>query len=147
MQYNSNLRLFTSAKRCAANKWPSNFLSAVFQVISYAATSQVFVPTESTDDSYVNIPAINLKGLTRHTALAINGIGLLIIGIGLLGQSLISVWYLAAGRKSVLSWSLNPINTALACLHGGLLAHRPGRGMMPLQSISLHAQPTAALKK
>lgn len=40
LKFNSNLRLFTSAKTCPANRAPVNYTSLVLLVISYTGASQ-----------------------------------------------------------------------------------------------------------
>ena len=137
LKFNSNLRLFTSAQKCASNRWPTNLMSMIFLVMSYAATPQIFTPTLVTSENHdEDVPAMG-----------VNGVALLMLGVGLFGQSLISLWCLIAGRTYILSWSPNPLNTALACLHGRILVRRVGRGMMPAQLSDLASQPTVATAK
>lgn len=132
LQFNSNLRLFTSTRRSAANCWPLNILSALFLVFCYASASQIIY----TDNSSTGSPA-----------LVLNGMALLMLGVGLLGESAIATMALLAGRKQILTWSPNPLNAALACLHKGALTRTPGRAMMPVHSLSLRPQPTPAAQK
>jgi hypothetical protein len=60
--------------------------------MSYTAASQVFFRTQY----YAN-------DSTRSDGLIINSVGMLMLGVGLLGQVLISTWCLFAGRKTILS--------------------------------------------
>lgn len=134
LHFNSNLRLFTSTRLCAANRWPSNFLSAVFLVFCYASSSQVL-------SGYVE------SGETQSSSVVVNGVALLMVGVGLLGESVISVWCLIAGRRQILSWSSNPLNAALACVHNGALVRRTGRSMMPVHFSSQPPQSMYGMKK
>lgn len=122
LKFNSNLRLFTSAKTCPANRAPVNYTSLVLLVISYTGASQ--------------------SVSHRNGSMSFGGIALLLLGAGLLGQVSISAYclYGKIGRR-ILSWSASPLNTALACLHHGLYTRRPGRGMMGVESKGLPSGP------
>ncbi|RDW56412.1 hypothetical protein BP6252_14157 [Coleophoma cylindrospora] len=124
LHFNSNLRLFTNAKSSAANTRFANVAAAICLIVSYTGASQTFT---------------NL----RDSSLYVNGTALLMLGIGLLVLSIISTISFCHNRARILSWSPNPINTALACAQSGLLVHRPGRAMMPVQATNSPAQPTA----
>lgn len=60
----------------------------------------------------------------------INAISLFFISFGLAGQAFLSTWCLLSSTGKILTWSSNPLNTALVCLHKGM-THHPGRCMVP----------------
>ena len=60
----------------------------------------------------------------------INAISLFFISFGLAGQAFMSTWCLLSSTGKILTWSSNPLNTALVCLHKGM-THHPGRFMVP----------------
>lgn len=43
LTFNSNLRLFTSARRSKSNAWYTNLTMAIFMIMSYASTSMIFI--------------------------------------------------------------------------------------------------------
>jgi len=111
--FNSNIRLLNHARTCPPNSWPVNIVSALSIAICYTASSQLFLALSS------NLPADT-----------VNNVALLTLGIGLMAQCIVSTWSLTSTSGLVLSWSSNPLNTALAGLHNGLEAQR-GRCMVP----------------
>ena len=59
LHYNSNLRLFTSTKQCASNRWPANLLSATFLITSYtAANAALFVYKRGSGKRYISLNAV-----------------------------------------------------------------------------------------
>lgn len=63
---------------------------------------------------------------------SINAGALLALGLGLLGQTIISAYCLFFGQHLIPSWSSYPLNTALVTLHLGA-HHQPGRSMLSVQ--------------
>jgi hypothetical protein len=60
LQFNTNLRLFTSSRRITANTWAFNTLNTVFLVASYASTSLVLIgePSEAmVEEDWANLEA------------------------------------------------------------------------------------------
>jgi hypothetical protein len=54
LQFNTNIRLFTSSKKSLPNRWYMNILSAICLISCYAATSQLFLPEVHSHKTYVN---------------------------------------------------------------------------------------------
>ncbi|KAM0431861.1 hypothetical protein ACHAPT_005113 [Fusarium lateritium] len=120
LEFNSNLRLFTSARSSRANTRPVNFLSAVCLVICYTAASQSFIGGNS--------------------VFLVNGIGLLMLSIGLFSLSIISTICLRDTSDHILTWSSSSLNTTLACLNHGIVIHHRGRGMLAVNDRYLLTQ-------
>ncbi|KAH7067691.1 hypothetical protein BKA63DRAFT_522641 [Paraphoma chrysanthemicola] len=131
LEYNSNLRLFTSSKNTWANGKIVNTLSGLFLALSYAASSQLLILY---DDIEVD----------EYRTLYVNGIAFIMLGVGLLGLSAVAILSLSTQKAAILTWSPNPLDTALACLHNEVLHRRPGRGMMSVNMATLSAQPIQA---
>jgi hypothetical protein len=70
LKFNTNLRLFTSSRRPGPNKWYINAISAALQILSYAATSMIFMVNSFPGDPFAYI----------------NPVALFALGLGLLGQ-------------------------------------------------------------
>jgi hypothetical protein len=126
LRYNSNLRLFTSSKNTWANGTIVNTLSGVFLTLSYAASSQLLLLY---DEIRVD----------ENQTLYINGVALIMLGVGLSGLSAAAILSMSTQKAAILTWSSNPLDTALACLHNEVLHRRPGRGMMPVNMAKLSA--------
>lgn len=125
LKFNTNLRLFTSSRRSGPNKWYINIFSAAFQILSYAATSLMFMVNSypGDDSAYINPCAV------------------FALGLALLGQLGIAIWCLRSTALSVPSWSSNPLNTALAALHSWL-QRRTGRCMLSVDQDHLNSVPS-----
>lgn len=103
LTFNSNLRLFTSAKQSYANGRIANFVWAVTLALSYTSVSQILLPNSpnSTFRSYIWCPS-----------------PLVILGVSLLCQALLATWCLIPSKqRNILSWDSSPLNTTLAYLH------------------------------
>lgn len=93
LEYNTNFRLFTSAKTSFANRWFMNLLSASSIILCYASTS-----------------ALILRGKAgRDKDLAANAIALLCLGLALLAQVLTAAICLRHHDTRIPSWSANPL--------------------------------------
>ncbi|KAJ9654524.1 hypothetical protein H2198_006467 [Neophaeococcomyces mojaviensis] len=139
LQFNSNLRIFTSARKTPANGKFCNSISAILLVMSYTGASQSLSSSEWYTSYY--------PSYVRKQGLMIDGIAIMLLSVGLLGQVLISIWCLYGSRGQILSWSASPLNTALTCLHKDIFSRQPGRSMMPVHSALLPAQPTVPQTK
>lgn len=62
LYFNTNIRLFTSARRSAPNRWPANALCIASLILCYAATSQLFIKG-SPSDKYVIINRMAIAAL------------------------------------------------------------------------------------
>lgn len=121
LEFNTNIRLFTSSKQSLPNRWFVNALSIFFLVLSFAAAAQLFIQfwlssSELSQQIFVDEPT------------AVNITALFALGIGLLGQTIVGVFCIV---RPIPSWSANPLNTTLAALHAGTV-HNPGRCMLPV---------------
>jgi hypothetical protein len=125
LKFNTNLRLFTSSRRPGPNKWYINMFSAAFQILSYAATSLIFMDNGYPGDPYAYI----------------NPFALFALGLALLGQLAIAIWCLRSTALSVPSWSSNPLNTTLAALHFHL-QRRTRRCMLSVDQNNLNSVPS-----
>lgn len=138
LMWNSNLRLFTCSRRSWANGWVVNGLAAVLLAVCYTASGQMLS---------VGFGDGGPASMTGIGYVILNGVAMLMLSVGLLGLCGIAVLCLLAARKSILTWSPNPLNAALACKHAGKFAYRPGRGLMGVDSTTQPAQPTVAVSK
>ncbi|KAF4625284.1 hypothetical protein G7Y89_g12886 [Cudoniella acicularis] len=109
LTFNSNLRLLSSSSRSLPNKWYSNLAFILFIVLSYATTSLIFLGWNPQLTKMLNAPTQELSDDMIH----VSGIALVIFGISLLGQAVISTWALSTTR--VPTWSSNPLDTVCAC--------------------------------
>ncbi|KAK3615821.1 hypothetical protein LTR56_026364 [Elasticomyces elasticus] len=107
LQYSSSLRLISSARRSWPNSRWANTLSSVALVFSYAGASQTLVPYTTLRYSTNDVPL--------HGALA-NGPALLLLGLGLLVQALLSTACLLKDSARIPTWSSNVLTITLACL-------------------------------
>lgn len=113
LQYNSNPRLFSSARQYLPNSWYMNIISCIALTLGYGSTSTltstVYMTGFSDARGHLITPA-NPQGW----ALDINGWCLAGLGIALLLQGLICTWCLVRSQH-VPTWSSNPLNTARVC--------------------------------
>lgn len=107
LQYSSSLRLIASARRSWPNSRWANALSTIALVLSYAGASQTIIP-------YTSLHFDNDGDLPRG-ALA-NGPALLVLGLSLLVQALISTACLMKDWARIPTWSSNVLTITLACL-------------------------------
>ena len=134
LEYNTNIRIFTSSKRHGPNAWYANAVSLICLILSYGASSLLFLANaldgvdEEAADAYTGF-------VTDNTEQAISGISLIALGAGLSGQAGIAIWCVLRSGKDVPTWSSNPLNNTLAAIHGHYIQRRPGRCML-----SVHQQ-------
>ncbi|OQE17899.1 hypothetical protein PENSTE_c019G04184 [Penicillium steckii] len=133
LEFNTNIRLFTSSKEFGPNRWYINMIALLCLILSYAASSVLFVAAETK--------------LQNGYFTMINATALVALGLGLIGQSLIGIWCLVTSHKRIPTWSSNPLNSALAVLQKGDLTHRPGRCMQPVHQRHASNQPTNPTKR
>jgi hypothetical protein len=140
LEFNTNIRLFTSARTNAANRWPANIVVICSLILCYAATSQMFLT------GYVDVDTMAeaLDG-TLATNFYVNGIAVAALGLGLLGQAAITTWSMVSMSSSIGSWSSNSLNNTLVLLQEGLEAKR-GRCMMSVHQSSLPSEPSYPFK-
>jgi hypothetical protein len=121
LDFNSNLRLFTSAKHHAPNSWAANFVSALSLVFAYGCTSLVTfdVYIKGSTDDEGNLISAHVDG--ERYALDFNGWAIFGLGSSLLLQATISLWSLAWRPNLVETWSCNPLTNTKVCIVAGLL--------------------------
>ncbi|PFH56744.1 hypothetical protein XA68_16047 [Ophiocordyceps unilateralis] len=95
LQYNTNIRLFTSAKQRGPNTWYCNLAAVLFLVLSYGASSVLFLANR--------VDGIQTKDSGQESLL--NGASLIALGLALTGQAAISAWCLLSDSKVIPSWS------------------------------------------
>ena len=122
LEYNTNIRLFTSSKKSGPNRWYSNLALLISLALSHGSLSALLFPAISA------IEHPNNKMWSDATILNITA--LLVLGITLGVQAAISIWCLVSGRHSILSWSSNPLNTTLALIQRGSISYNPGRCLL-----------------
>ncbi|GAQ09334.1 hypothetical protein ALT_6655 [Aspergillus lentulus] len=130
LEFNTNIRLFTSSERFGPNKWYINLVALTCLVLSYASSSVLLLSDQ----------AVVLS--ENESPLMINGTALVALGLGLAGQAIIAVWCLVSSYKLIPTWSSNPLNTASAVVQNGGLAHRPGRCMLSVHQRQMSSQET-----
>jgi hypothetical protein len=93
LEFNSNLRLSSAAS--GPNGWFTNIISTILLIMTYCASSQVFL-------LYADVSFTEIDGLTvptyQYSAVyggLINSPAFTALGVGLLGQALITSWSLA----------------------------------------------------
>jgi hypothetical protein len=141
LHFNSNNRLMTSARRSAPNRWFTNASWAFCLIITYAAISQLFIII-----GYQHPVDIGVLGLTVPYATGLNTIALAALGVGILGQAIISTWCLLTTSESIPTWSSNPLTITLASRHLGL-EHRSGRCMFSVHFSSQDARPSCPSRR
>ncbi|CRG82902.1 hypothetical protein PISL3812_00249 [Talaromyces islandicus] len=134
LQYNTNIRLFTSSKSATPNKGYINVLALFCLVLCYGASSILLLDNQALPEVNEYTPisdAASQLAQAGTTTRVVNGTALVALGLGLAGQAAIAVWCLAlAGCELIPTWSSNPLNTTLAAMQIGTLAHQPGRCML-----------------
>jgi hypothetical protein len=130
LTFNSNLRLFTSARQSKANAWYTNLMMAIFMVMSYASTSLIFIRETNVD----------LQLLPSNKDTFICGYAAITLAIAILGQASIASACLPSLLKAP-TWSSDPLEVTAACIGLGSLHHRPGRCMRSVHDLTKPAQP------
>jgi uncharacterized membrane protein YqjE len=98
--YNSNLRLFTSARHSVPNSWYINLLWAILLTLAYSCATQT------------------LLSATSDNTVGFNSLAIVLLGCCLFGLSLLATWCLLPSyRRQIISWNSDPLNTTLALLH------------------------------
>lgn len=131
LEYNTNIRLFTSSKKFGPNKWYINVVALSCLVISYASSSVLLLSNQAELGSF---------GDTTHPPMMANATALVALGLGLAGQTIVATWCLLSSSKLIPTWSSNPLNTASAAMQMGNLSHRPGRCMLSVHQRHVSTQ-------
>lgn len=118
--FNTNIRLMTSSSLSRPNSWYINAISAALLILCYAATSMLFIPRVEVDDGSYHGTHVNL-------------LALLVLGLALLGQTLLAIWCYYSNLRNIPTWSSNPLNTTVLMLDRQLVRHREGRCIDSMQ--------------
>jgi hypothetical protein len=81
LEFNTNTRLFTNARKGAPNRWPSNVLCVASLILCYAAASLLFT----------RIGLFYEEGHAIERPVIVNRMAIAALGLGLMGQSSNSV--------------------------------------------------------
>ncbi|KAM3503312.1 hypothetical protein MY10362_004282 [Beauveria mimosiformis] len=130
LEWNTNLRLFTSSRKSGPNRWYVNALMLFCLVLTYAASSAMFpldhLGNRGGLNDYDTSP--NVDG--RIGVFHVNGVAVLAMGVGLAGQAVVASWCLFVSSATIPTWSSNPLNVTLTTLHHGQFTHQSGRCML-----------------
>ncbi|KUJ20818.1 uncharacterized protein LY89DRAFT_682489 [Mollisia scopiformis] len=135
LQFNTNLRLFTSTRKYAPNRWPANLISIISLILCYAASSQLFLRD-----------AQEKPGIGPQNVVAVNGVAILTLALGIFGKASIATWIMASGSKHIPTWSSNALNNALVLTHHGLTREEE-RCMLSVDKTPLPPHPTKPLAR
>lgn len=105
LRFNSNLRLLANTEDCSSNRWSTNVVAAFLLMACYTASGQLFLPGNT---------------YAAEDGLVLNGIAVIALGVGVLGQCIIATYTVWSSMSLIPTWSANPLNTVLVCLHGRL---------------------------
>ena len=121
LEFNSNLRLFSTSRSWGPNAWYSNLIMTCGVIVTYGSSAITFQLFSSGD-----CLAYNLLG---------NGV--IVLGCGLAAQACIATWALCYERDWP-TWSSNALDVAAACLEPEQhsLCHRPGRSIRNVHAFS-----------
>lgn len=142
LEFNANLRLFTSSRSHAALSWPANVLFAGLLILCYTSTSLLFAnqPSQRFCDLHPGLGSSAEQGCGENVHISKPALGTL--GAGLLGQAALATWqYFTVG---VPTWSSNPLDTAWAKVVNGSRSLVPGRCMMSVHDANLPGEPQLA---
>ncbi|KAL9088210.1 MAG: hypothetical protein Q9165_006337 [Trypethelium subeluteriae] len=117
LDFNSNPRMLTGTKTGWSTHYATNIAMAFFLMLLFAASSQLFLQPRTANNDY--------------NGFVVNGVAFLALAVGIAGQALIATIALRGSARLIPTWSSNPLNTALTCIHEGL-QHHPGRSLVPV---------------
>jgi hypothetical protein len=140
LQFNTNLRLFTSARNQPQNGWLANTISTIALVLCYGASSQLFVY------GVTYPPNFGEPGIYGNWGTYINGVALLTLALALIVKATIATWILISVSENIITWSSNPLNSTLAVIHHGL-EPRAKRCMISVHQRGLDTTPITPLRK
>ena len=136
LEFNANLRLFTTSKTNPANGLLANVLYFVAITMCYAASSMVFV-TNTYDYSLTDGGDPWSKA---SLAVSLSKVTTIAMGSAILVLCLLSTWSL--WKSKIPTWSSNPLTTLSAAMENGIILHREGRCMMSVHDRKKDAIPT-----
>lgn len=134
LTFNANLRLFSSSRCTAVNKWYTNLAVIICAILTYSTPSL----------TYLRLGDTNVGDFTGDNAI-VNRVAVVCLGIGITGQAAVSLSALFSNE--IPTWSSSPIDTVKAWLQMGTLQHVPNRCMMGVKDAAKPPQskcPTAS---
>ncbi|KAJ5261806.1 hypothetical protein N7505_008673 [Penicillium chrysogenum] len=139
LAFNSNLRIFTASDKHACLGKVSNFLHAVFLIMTYAGASLMIAtsPTESFCNNVSGVGQDKEQGCGDMVVLSTPSLSCL--GVGFLGQAALTTWQFF--DISVPTWSTNPLDTAWASISTGSRTRVAGRCMMSVHDAEIPTAP------
>ena len=121
LNFNSNLRLFSSSRRSAPNRWYSNAFLLICITLAYASSSLSFEhATHATSIEQVFESGDDMAVFCFPSVI--------VLSLCILGFTSVSTWALLATK--IPSWSSSPLDTAYAAMRSGSIQHRPYRCML-----------------
>jgi hypothetical protein len=119
LDHNSNLRLFTSARRSPPNSWYANVTWVLFLTVSYSCASQVLLNGINSEDD--------------GNTVGFNSLAILLLGVCLFTLSLLTTWTLSPPYgHQIVSWNSDPLNTTLSLLHSTWTKSDSGPASIPV---------------
>lgn len=135
LAFNTNIRLLSSAHLSAVNSWPVNLTWASFLILCYSCTSILFIRGPDKFESSLDGTIFHSSSCAPgNSCISLNGMSLLLLGVGLAVQNAIALMCMQNHRQSIPTWGSNPLNNTLAalqCSDVALFSHA-GRCMIPV---------------
>lgn len=128
LEFNSNLRLFSSSRISKPNSWYGN--AVVFFGIVISHTASVMFITNSYD---------SLNSVVSGTAC-------FMLSFGLLLQIVVAACSLFSKSAAFPTWSFSPLDTAAAAISQNHIRHRPNRCMISADSTKFASYPVYPTK-
>ncbi|KAK3941739.1 hypothetical protein QBC46DRAFT_91819 [Diplogelasinospora grovesii] len=128
LDFSSNLRLLTASRLSRPNGMIANTLYLIGIIFAYGSTSLIFL---SMNPDLARLLGHGNPDAVDTNQIHINAVALLMFGLGLFLQAVITNWALVV--TYIPTWSSNPLDVARACLdkHSGhRIARCEGRCMM-----------------
>lgn len=136
LQFNANLRLFTSSQTSRPNKGYVNALYLIALAICYASSGLILVTN--------NVLYDNDNALSSEAKRIISAPALLCLGGSLLFMAAICLWSILTTK--IPTWSSCPLATLAVAIENGQ-ERRPGRSMMSIHDKHLPNQPQHPRRK
>jgi hypothetical protein len=135
LTFNSNLRLFASARGSFALGPVANAVHAGLLVLTYTSTSLLFPISPSPEFCEINPVGSVIAECDGLVYLSPPAMGCL--AAALFGQAILATWQIISIK--VPTWSASPLDTAWASVERGMLTRTPDRCMASVHDISASA--------
>ncbi|KAI4129669.1 MAG: hypothetical protein LQ347_003685 [Umbilicaria vellea] len=142
LAFNSNLRLFTSARTSKTNAWYANICMLLCIVMSYASTPLIFMGDIPLAQSARTANSLLPDNSTNFVC----GYALFTLAIGIFGQCIIASAALYSAVDSP-TWSQNPIDTAAACAAAAAINPVPNRCLRSVHDEEQDASPVVPVSR